>query len=70
MAISPQVSLIGAVCLFVLALVGIILQASRGRERRSGIVFALSWGMLIFSALIIMSNEAFTQFILHDLLRL
>lgn len=69
-AISPQTSFIGAICLLALALAGIISQAGRGRERRSGIVFALSWGTLIFSVLIILSNEAFSQFILHNLLKL
>lgn len=69
-AISPQTAFIGALCLLALALAGIISQAGRGREKRSGIVFALSWGSLIFSVLIILSNEAFSQFVLHTLFRL
>jgi formate hydrogenlyase subunit 3/multisubunit Na+/H+ antiporter MnhD subunit len=69
-AVSHQMSLIGATCLLLLAVVGIVSQSRSLQEKRNGLVYALSWGTLILSLLMILSNDAFALFILNELTKL
>ena len=63
--VSGQMSLIGEAFLLILALVGIVSQSGKAQEKRVGVVVAFSWGLLLFSVLIILSNAAFSQLILN-----
>lgn len=67
-AVSHQTSLIVATIMLALAIIGVFSQIGKG-QRRNGIIMALSWGTLLLSILVILSNDAFSQFILNELTR-
>lgn len=62
---SGQMSLIIEALMLLLAIIGIISQSGKAQEKRTGVVVALSWGLLLFSILIILNNAAFFQLLLH-----
>lgn len=68
--VSHQISLVGATLILALAIIGILSQAGKAQEKRTGIVLALSWGALLFSILMILSNDAFSQFIISGLAKM
>jgi hypothetical protein len=68
--ISNQISLIGATFMLILGFIGIISQSRKTQEKRIGVVFAASWGALLLSILVILSNDAFFQLIIRELAKI
>ncbi len=68
--ISNQMSLIGATFMLALAVAGILSRSGKTQSKQAGAVFAISWGVLLLSVLMILSNDAFFQFILNGLKRM
>lgn len=61
---SSQMALVIEILMLFLAIIGIISQSGKTQEKRIGIVVVFSWGLLLFSILILLSNGAFFQLIL------
>jgi len=69
-AASHQASLVVALSMLALASIGVLSQSRRIQEKRNSIVVVLSWGTLLLSILMIVSNDAFSQFIINELIKM
>lgn len=68
--ISNQTSLICATFVLALAIIGIISQFGKAREKPRGVIFAVSWGALLLSILVILSNDTFFTLLMRGLTKM